>query len=128
MNGSTSTADDESILRDGLDRWKAGVDAHQPEQVASVFTEDAIFQGTHPYSVGRQGVIDYYASQPLGMRASYRILEARRPADDVVVGYLNVEFSYTDKAPLPVHLGVILKRAADGWYISYYQVSRMDRM
>lgn len=124
MSGSSSgTADDESILRGSLDRWKAGVDAHRPEQVSAVFTEDAIFRGTRPYSVGRQGVIDYYAAQPLGLKASYRILEARRPADDVVVGYLDVEFTYTDREPLPVHLGVVLKHVADGWYISYYQVS-----
>ena len=56
---------DTDALRDALDRWKAGIDAHQPERVSEVFTEDAIFQGLRPYSVGRQGVIDYYASQPV---------------------------------------------------------------
>ncbi len=35
-----------------------------PQRVAEVFTEDAIFQGLRPYSVGRQGVVDYYAAQP----------------------------------------------------------------
>ena len=59
--------DTEEILRGALDRWKAGIDAEEPERVAEVFTGDAIFQGLHPYSVGRQGVIDYYASQPRGM-------------------------------------------------------------
>ena len=56
------TIEGEEILRGVLDRWKAAVDAHQPQQVASYFTEDAIFQGLRPYSVGRQGVADYYAS------------------------------------------------------------------
>jgi ketosteroid isomerase-like protein len=41
-------ADDEAMLRDVLDRWKSAVDAHEPEQVAVVFTEDAVFQGLHP--------------------------------------------------------------------------------
>ena len=68
------------VLRDVLDRWKVSIDAQQPERVAEVFTEDAIFQGLHPYSVGRQGVIDYYASQPPGMTVNYRILEGRQPA------------------------------------------------
>jgi ketosteroid isomerase-like protein len=54
----TRTADNENVLRSVLDRWKSAVDAHEPQRVASYFTEDAIFQGLHPYSVGRQGVAD----------------------------------------------------------------------
>jgi hypothetical protein len=42
------------VLRGVLDQWKAGVDAHEPQTVAALFTEDAIFQGLHPYSVGPQ--------------------------------------------------------------------------
>ena len=40
------------VLRGVLDEWKAGIDAHEPQKVAAVFTEDAIFQGLRPYSVG----------------------------------------------------------------------------
>lgn len=121
-----STAHSEAVLRDMLDRWKAAVDAHEPQRVASLFAEDAIFQGLHPYAVGRQGVAEYYDSQPLGMTAAYRILETRRIADDAVLGYLSVDFSFTDRPTLSVLLGLLLKRATDGWYISHYQVSRLD--
>jgi uncharacterized protein (TIGR02246 family) len=121
---NTSTAENESILREGLERWRVAVDAHEPEGVAAVFAEDAIFQGTHPYSVGRPGVAEYYDSMPLGMKAQYRILETRRLADDVLLGYVSVEFTFTDKDPLPVHLGVVLKRESGAWYISHYQVTR----
>ncbi len=121
----TSSTDDKAILDDVLDRWKAGVDAHQPERVATLFTEDALFQGLHPYSVGRQGVAEYYASQPLGMKAEYRILETRRPADGLVLGYLDVDFTFTDRPALAVKLAVLVTRAGDGWYISHYQVSRL---
>jgi ketosteroid isomerase-like protein len=79
----SSTIDSEAILRGVLDRWKAAVDAHEPQRVASYFTKDAIFQGLHPYSVGRQGVADYYDSQPFGMTTGHRILETRQPADDL---------------------------------------------
>ncbi|WP_427165466.1 YybH family protein [Streptomyces sp. C1-1] len=121
----TSTTADESVLRGVLDRWKAAVDEHRPELVASVFTEDAIFQGLHPYSVGRQGVAEYYDSQPLGMKAAYRILETRRPADGLVLGYLAVEFSFTDRPPLDVKLSVLVTREGDEWHIGHYQVSRL---
>jgi hypothetical protein len=115
----------EEILRGVLDQWKAAVDTHKPQQVASCFTEDAIFQGLRPYSVGRQGVADYYASQPLGLTAAYRILETRRPAEDLVLGYLSVAFSFADRPTVDVYLSVLLTRAQDGWHISHYQVSRL---
>jgi len=121
-----STNDDEVILRGVLDLWKAAVDAHEPEEVARLFTEDAIFQGLHPYSVGRPGIAEYYASQPLGMKAAYDVLETRRYADDLVLGYLDTEFTFTDRAPVDVKLAVLVKRLADGWYIAHYQVSRLD--
>jgi uncharacterized protein (TIGR02246 family) len=118
-----TTSEDEQAIREVMDRWKAGVDAHEPAEVAGCFTEDAIFQGMRPYSVGRQGVTDYYASQPMGMRAAYKVLETRRLAEGLVLGYLWVDFSYTDKATLGVHLGVLATRTADGWRLAHYQVS-----
>ncbi|MFF3205911.1 YybH family protein [Streptomyces sp. NPDC002962] len=122
---SSGTTDDEAILRGVLDRWKAAVDAHDPGRVAALFTEDAIFQGLHPYSTGRPGVADYYDSQPLGMTADYRFLETRHLADDLVLGYLNVEFSFTDRPTIAVYLGVLLRREDDEWRIGHYQVSRL---
>ncbi|MEV8540279.1 SgcJ/EcaC family oxidoreductase [Streptomyces sp. NPDC051572] len=120
-----STNDDELVLRGVLTPWKAAVDAHEPEEVARLFTEDAIFQGLHPYSVGRKGIAEYYDSQPLGMTAEFEILETRRLADDLVLGYLDTEFTFTDRLPVDVKLAVLVKRVADGWSIAHYQVSRL---
>ncbi|WP_327644863.1 SgcJ/EcaC family oxidoreductase [Micromonospora zamorensis] len=117
---------DAQILRTVLDRWKSAVDAHEPDRVASYFTEDAIFQGLHPYTVGRAGVAAYYAAQPLGLTAAYEIRETRRLADDLVLGYLEVEFGFTDRPALTVHLGVLLSRAGHDWLIAHYQVSRLN--
>ncbi|MER7766511.1 hypothetical protein [Kitasatospora sp. NPDC096140] len=121
-----TTEADETILRSVLDGWKADVDRHRPERVADLFTEDAIFQGLHPYSVGRPGIAAYYDAQPLGMTAGYRVLETRRPADDLVLGYLGVDFSFTDRPTVAVKLGVLLRRTERGWAIAHYQVSRLD--
>ncbi|MFC4508527.1 MULTISPECIES: YybH family protein [Streptomyces] len=122
----TTKHDDTAILRRVLDQWKAAVDAHQPERVAALFAQDAVFQGLRPYSVGRQGVADYYDSQPIGMKAEYSILETRRPADDLVLGYLAVEFSFTDRSPLDVKLSVLVTGVRGDWSIAHYQVSRLD--
>ncbi|MFE9835264.1 SgcJ/EcaC family oxidoreductase [Streptomyces sp. NPDC005551] len=119
-----STTETEAILRGVADRWKAAVDGHQPRRVASLFTEDAIFQGLHPYGVGREAVADYYDSQPLGLTADYRILETRRLGDDLVLGYLGVDFSFTDRPAITGSLSLLLKRTDEGWRVAHYQVSR----
>jgi hypothetical protein len=100
----TITTDNETILRSVLDEWKAAADAHDPQRVAAIFTNDAIFQGLHPYSVGPQGVADYYASQPLGMTATYRILETRRPTDNLILAYLSVDFTLHRPLTVPDRL------------------------
>lgn len=110
------------ILRHVLDEWRAGIAAHDPQRVAAVFTEDAIFQGLRPYSVGRPGVFDYYDSQPAGLTVDYRINETRRPAENVVLGYLRADFTRPDGTGIPLNLSVLVTRDV-GWRIAHYQVS-----
>lgn len=119
------TGTEVEILRTVLDQWKSAVDAHDPKRVASSFTDDAIFQGLHPYSIGPEGVAEYYDAQPIGMTATYDIRETRRLADGLILGYLTVDFAFTDRPTLTVYLSVIVRRTADAWLISHYQVSRL---
>jgi uncharacterized protein (TIGR02246 family) len=116
----------DEVLRGALDQWQAGINAHDGQRVAAVFTEDAIFQGLRPYSVGRRGVAQYYDSQPLGMTVSYRVLESRRPGPDVVLGYVHAEFAFPDRAAIGLYIGVLVERDDDGWRIGHYQGSRID--
>jgi uncharacterized protein (TIGR02246 family) len=109
------------MIKTVMDRWKDAVDAHEPERVAANFTEDAIFQGLHPYGVGRRAVAEYYDSQPIGMKAEYEVVETRQLADDLVLGYVDVEFSFVDRPAINVKLSVIVK----GDLIAHYQVSRL---
>ncbi|MDT5236745.1 MAG: hypothetical protein QOF47_2732 [Mycobacterium sp.] len=113
----------EEILRFVLDQWKAGVDAHEPQKVAAVFTEDTIFQGLRPYIVGRQGVADYYDAQPREMTVTYRILETRRPAEELVLGYVRADFAFPDGHTVGLNLGVLVTHGDDGWRILHYQAS-----
>ena len=114
---------DTKILRGVLDQWQAGIDAHQPERVAAVFTADAVFQGLRPYSVGRHGVTEYYASQPPGMTVTYRILETRRPATNAVLGYVAADFAFPDRPTVSLYIGVLAMHGDDGWRIGHYQAS-----
>ncbi|NEA34954.1 hypothetical protein [Streptomyces sp. SID13031] len=114
-----------TTLRTVLDQWKAGVDAHEPEAVAKVFTDDAIFQGLHPYSIGPAGVAEYYASQPLGMKVDYDILETRQLSDDLALGYLKAAFSFVDRPTLELFLGIIARGNGNDARIAHYQVSKL---
>jgi muconolactone delta-isomerase len=125
MSNQTS-AYEADMLDTVLTRWKAAVDAHQPEHVAALFTTDAIFQGLHPYTVGPAGVAGYYAAQPTGLTAAYKLLETRALSDGLVLGYFSVDFGFSDRATLTVYLSVIIRQDADGWRIVHYQVSRLD--
>jgi uncharacterized protein (TIGR02246 family) len=119
------TGNEQHILTNVLDQWREAIGAHDPDRVASYFTDDVIFQGLHPYSVGPKSVAEYYASQPIGMTAAYTIEETRRLTDDLVLGYLSVDFAFTDRPVLQVNLSVIVRRTGAGWLISHYQVSRL---
>ncbi len=121
----TSTTEAE-ILTAVLASWKAAVDAHQPERIAALFTSDAIFQGLHPYTVGPAGVAAYYAAQPAGLTAHYTLRESRSLGAGLLLGYLTVDFSFTDRAARTVHLSVIIRQDTDGWRIAHYQVTRLD--
>jgi len=111
------------VVREVLDRWQAGIAAHRPDQVAAVFTEDAIFQGLRPYTVGRQGVFDYYESQPVGLTVDYRINEIREPADGVVLAYARADFTRPDGEVISLNLSVLVTQGDTGWQIAHYQVS-----
>jgi muconolactone delta-isomerase len=121
-----TSASEADILDEVLARWKAAVDAHQPEHVAALFATDAIFQGLHPYTVGQPGVAEYYAAQPTGMTALYTLRETRALSDGLVLGYFAVDFGFSDRGTLSVYLSVIIRQDAEGWRIVHYQVSRLD--
>jgi len=121
----STIAAEEEILRRVLDRWKVSIDAHALAEAATLFTEDAIFQGLHPYTVGRPGIAEYYDSQPLGMVADYKILETRRLTDALILGYLHVDFTFPDRPTVSVYLSLLVTLVDGDWSIGLYQVSRL---
>ena len=116
----------ERTARSVMDAWKSAVDAHEPRKVASLFAADAVFQGLHPYGVGREAVVEYFESQPVGLEVAYTIMETRQIAEDAVLAFLRVEGSFADRPPATLHLGVLLEREAGDWLIRHYQVTKLD--
>ena len=59
------------------------------------------------------------------MTADYEILHSRRLADDLVLGYLSVDFAFPDRPTVTVYLGVLVKKESGGWFLDHYQVSKL---
>lgn len=117
-------ADGADIVTDVMGRWKAGVDFHRPEQVAALFTEDALFQGLHPDPTrGTAAIIDYYAGQPQDLWAEFALLTCRRYTAGMIVGYLAVDFHAGTRSVTSTHLTVVLVHGSTGWHIAHYHVS-----
>ena len=115
-----------AIVEGVLDGWKQAIDRHDPEAVAALFTENAIFQGLRPeHSEGRQGVVDYYASQPMGLIANYRLLDVRQVGDAAITGYELVKFDFVDGPSIEGHLTTVFVRVGGSWLIDHYHVSRI---
>jgi uncharacterized protein (TIGR02246 family) len=124
-NGTTGRVD---VVTAVFQRWATAIRAHRPQDVASVFTEDAIFQGfDETHSVGRLAVAAYYAKQPIGLSAAFRILELRSFAGGDLLAYLGVDFARPDGQIIPVHLTAIIRNIPGNWLISHYHVSKIER-
>src|SRR4051794_12104520 len=67
------------------------------------------------HCVRHKGIAESCNSQLLGITVAYRVLETRRFADDLLLGYLGVDFTFTDRPPLDVELAALVKRAEDDW-------------
>jgi len=127
-NETIDTVEQDRLVTRTLQAWADGIRAHEPQDVASVFTEDAIFQGFDPtHVVGRAGIAAYYAKQPVGLRAAFHITERRRIAADTVLIYVRVDFSPPDAEVIPVQLTAVLRSIAGVWLISHYHVSKIER-
>lgn len=122
------THEQDRLVTDVLQKWADGIRAHESDRVASLFTEDAIFQGFDPtHSVGRAGVAAYYAKQPPGLTAAFRVIDRRRLADDALIAYVRVDFTRPDGTVIPVHLTVVLRFASGSWLIGHYHVSKITQ-
>jgi uncharacterized protein (TIGR02246 family) len=115
------------ILTGVLDAWANGIREHQPERVASYFTEKALFQGfDKTQTIGQPGIVTYYDKQPPGLSATYRIQEHRQLSDDALISYVDVDFTLPDGEIVPVHLTALLELVAGSWLISHYHVSKIQ--
>ena len=109
-----------------LDRWKQGIADGNLSAIVSAFTPDAMFQGMRPtFTIGRDGVKQYYSAQAPGLTVEYQILHLREIAPDAAVVYLSATFRKESGDLLQTRITTILRYSDDRWLISHYHVSAL---
>lgn len=122
----TAPVDGSAPLTTVLEQWADGIRLHDPDRVASFFTEDAVFQGFDPaHTVGRAGVRAYYDKQPVGLTPTFTVRETRSLAADALLAFVDVDFAPPGRDVIPTHLTIVLTRVGDAWLIAHYHVSKI---
>jgi uncharacterized protein (TIGR02246 family) len=113
-------------IHDVLRPWKTAFDSHATEDLGSLFTSDALFQGFGPTVIsGRQAIQDYYDAVPSNRSADVTILHSYRIGSEVAGGFADVTFSDTEGWEAAVHLSLVLQRDSEKWLIRQYHVSQV---
>ncbi|MEV3989073.1 SgcJ/EcaC family oxidoreductase [Streptomyces sp. NPDC049837] len=113
-----------AVLAALLTRWQHHFDAARPDDLARLFTEDALFQGFAPAPLlGRDAVRTYYEHVPPGTRASATVLHAYATGDDLIGGIADVLFTPPTGPDRPARLSVLARHTGDRWRIRHYHVS-----
>jgi uncharacterized protein (TIGR02246 family) len=115
-----------AVLTEVLRGWADGIRRHQPDRVASYFTQDALFQGfDKKHTIGRRDIFAYYDKQPVGVSPQFQVMKYRQLADDALIAYVDVDFDRPEGFVVPVHLTVVLQHVEGSWLISHYHVSKI---
>ena len=131
MTNHETASDGEAALREVERNWNAAARTWDPDGLAALYVEDAVFYGGHPgHSVGRDQVRAYFDSYA-GMFATVRLAlidqELRMLADGIYLaqGYAAFDFELaaggTSQAVLRSTL--VLTRRPEGWRIAQHHFS-----
>ncbi|GHF09561.1 hypothetical protein GCM10014715_76690 [Streptomyces spiralis] len=113
-----------SVLTQLLNDWKKAFDGHHTDDMAALFTQDALFQGFGPDVLeGREAVKGYYEAVPDNRSTEFRILHEYEAAPGAVAGFADVTFSDPTGWAARVHLSMVAVTDAGTWRIRQYHVS-----
>lgn len=116
------------VLAETLFLWKLAFNSHRPEDIAELFSPDALFQGLTPALLtGRDEIFEYYAALSPGITAGFQVGQSRQLTQSLVCGFAAVSFTYPDGKTVPVRLSLVLCRAENGWLIAQYHASSIPR-
>ncbi|ACZ89926.1 SgcJ/EcaC family oxidoreductase [Streptosporangium roseum] len=113
---------------DVLDRllhdWQQAFNGHNPNEIAALFSQDALFQGISPQlRCGPQEIFDYYARVTRGTTAQVEVVSAVRLSQTIVHGFAEVTFIAPTGDLHLVRLSIVAKQAESAWLIHNYHAA-----
>ncbi|MER5324565.1 nuclear transport factor 2 family protein [Streptosporangium roseum] len=109
------------VVTELLDVWRRAFDEHRTADLASLFTEDALFQGISPrLLVGPAEISGYYDDVAAGTTADVKVLRGNPLCEGMVGGFAEVTFTARTGATYPIRLSIVAQRAGDTWLIRQY--------
>ncbi|WP_329042662.1 SgcJ/EcaC family oxidoreductase [Streptomyces sp. NBC_00178] len=113
-------------LEEVLARWKHAFDSHRPDEMADLFTQDALFQGFGPsVTTGRDAVRSYYRAVADGRRADVVPLHSYTIGPGVTCGFADVTVTGGARPEVRMRMSLVVQRDDEGWKIRQYHVSRL---
>jgi uncharacterized protein (TIGR02246 family) len=110
-------------LNQTIDRWADAINRADTPAIAALFSEDAIFIGSHPKPlVSRPLIEDYYRNIPVGLVAQATVFEARRAGPSLIVGVIDVTFRVPAKDDRKGLISIALRHQEQGWLIELYHL------
>ncbi|MEO3830149.1 nuclear transport factor 2 family protein [Actinomadura sp. B10D3] len=120
---STKRAAD-GVIAELLGRWQKAFGNRWTADLASLFTEDALFQGISPrLLVGPAEIFGYYDNVAEGSTARVQILGATWLGDRIVGGFADVTFTARTGETFPIRLSVVAQHFEDTWRICQYHAA-----
>ncbi|MFI6887297.1 nuclear transport factor 2 family protein [Streptosporangium canum] len=111
-----------------LGLWRRAFDEHRAADLASLFTEDALFQGIGPrLLVGPAEISGYYGDVAAGTTADVKVLRGNPLCEGMVGGFAEVTFTARTGETYPILLSVVAQRVAGTWLISQYHAGPHSR-
>ncbi len=122
--------DAHTVSRQTLDSWADCFSRRDPEAMASLYTDQALFFGSKPVLFqGRRGVQEYFASLSPRRKNSVRVDEivAVALADDAIALAASAHFQVDDNNPVVMRLSQTLKRVGIRWLVASHHASPFGR-
>lgn len=117
--------DPEAIATDFLQQWQRAISNRQADQLAALFTDDALFVATAPMPlIGRTEIAAYYRAIPPGLAASAVLKVATSAERTEVRAVAEVRFSVPEREPMHGRLTLTLMQHFSGlWQVALYHAA-----
>jgi uncharacterized protein (TIGR02246 family) len=117
--------DPDQVALQFFSQWQAAINDRQPERMAELFANDAIFVATAPAPlVGRSRIVEYYRATPVGLEVSVALKVAKSAAPTDVRAVGEVVFILPDGNYLSGRLTLTFIMESPGaWRVSLYHAA-----